>query len=193
MFAYGLGRILPLIHKLKAEFTQVNQPWYADNAGAGGNIRSICHFFLRLQEICLDFGYFPEPSKSILIVREHNLEKVRSAFADHKFQITTASRYLGGFVGEEEALRSWIKEETTLWTTAIHEIASTSKNFPQSTYAGLQNSLQQERQFVQRVVKDNGGSFIGLRKKVSPKLFYPLFLMMFLTTMTLNKKLQRSL
>jgi hypothetical protein len=122
MFAYGLG-ILPLIHKLKAEFTNVNQPWYADDAGAGGNFCSIQYFFECLQEIGPGFGYFPEPSKSILVVRKHNLDKAKSAFADQKFQITTGgNRYLRGFIGKEEALRSWLEEKSTLWTTVIHEI-----------------------------------------------------------------------
>ena len=35
MVAYGIG-ILPLIKNLKAEFTDVTQPWYADDAGALG-------------------------------------------------------------------------------------------------------------------------------------------------------------
>jgi hypothetical protein len=192
LFAYGLA-ILPLIRKLKAKFTQVNQPWYADDAGADGNFRSIRHFFLHLQEIGLDFGYFPEPSKSILVVHEHNLEKARSAFADHEFQITTSSRYLSGFIAEEEALRSWMKEKTTLWTTAIPEIALASKNFPQSTYVGLQKSLQQEWQFVQRVVKDSGEGPSSALKKLSPKLSYPLFLTTFSTMVTLNKNSQPSL
>jgi hypothetical protein len=37
MFAYGLG-ILPLICKLKSKFTNMNQPWYADDPGAGAEI-----------------------------------------------------------------------------------------------------------------------------------------------------------
>ena len=35
MFTYGVG-IPPLIKEPKAEFTDVTQPWYADNAGALG-------------------------------------------------------------------------------------------------------------------------------------------------------------
>jgi hypothetical protein len=76
------------------------------------------------------------------------------------------------FLGEEEALPSWIKEKMTLWTTAIHEIAYVLKNFPQSVYAGLQKSLQQEWQFIQRVVKESGGSFIGIEETLS-KAFLP--------------------
>ena len=71
MFGYGIG-ILPLIRKLKLEFLAVKQPWYANDAGAGGSFTDLQKFFLRLQEIGPTFGYFLEPSKSILIVRAHN-------------------------------------------------------------------------------------------------------------------------
>ncbi len=50
MFAYGIG-ILPLIRLLKTKFPAVEQPWYADDAGAGGKFDDIRKFFRRLQEI----------------------------------------------------------------------------------------------------------------------------------------------
>jgi hypothetical protein len=74
MFAYEIG-ILPLIRQLKAEFPQVEQPWYADDAGAGAKLDEIGRFFRQLREIGPLFGYYPEPTKSILIVRQHNLEE----------------------------------------------------------------------------------------------------------------------
>jgi hypothetical protein len=72
MFAYG---ILPLIRQLKAKFPQVEQPWYTDDAGAGAKADEIERFFPRLCEIGPLFGYYPEPTKSILIVQHHNLEE----------------------------------------------------------------------------------------------------------------------
>jgi hypothetical protein len=45
MFAYGIG-ILLLIHRLKQEFPTVEQPWYADDAGAGGKFDAIRYLFL---------------------------------------------------------------------------------------------------------------------------------------------------
>jgi hypothetical protein len=44
MFAYRIG-ILPLIPQLKAEIPQVEQPWYADDAGAGARFDEIERFF----------------------------------------------------------------------------------------------------------------------------------------------------
>jgi hypothetical protein len=93
MFAYGIG-MLPLIRRLKAEFPTVEQPWYADDAGASGKFIEIRRFFRKLEEIGPDFGYFPEPSKSILVVRERNFEAAKIAFCDLGFKVTNkGSRY----------------------------------------------------------------------------------------------------
>jgi hypothetical protein len=76
MFAYGMG-ILPLIRQLKAEFPQVEQPWYADDAGVSTKFDEIERFLRRLCEIGPLLGYYPKPTKSILIVQQHNLKGAR--------------------------------------------------------------------------------------------------------------------
>ena len=44
VMAYGMG-ILPLIQELQKAHPGVTQPWYADDAGAGGTFEGIrCHF-----------------------------------------------------------------------------------------------------------------------------------------------------
>ena len=50
MFGYGIG-VLPLIRRLKEEFPSVKQPWYADDAGAGGHFTELRAFMEWLQEI----------------------------------------------------------------------------------------------------------------------------------------------
>jgi hypothetical protein len=69
MYGYGIG-IVPLIRILKADFPAVEQPWYVDDAGAGGkfdNTRKFFRqlqgrkFFRQLQEIGPNYGYYPEP------------------------------------------------------------------------------------------------------------------------------------
>jgi hypothetical protein len=114
MYAYGIG-ILPLIRILKARFPAVEQPWYTDYAGAGRKFDEIRRFFVKLQEIGPNYGYYPEPTKSIMVVPQHNLEAAQLAFADLNFKVTTGSQYLGGFIGEDDALRSWLAEKTKSW------------------------------------------------------------------------------
>jgi hypothetical protein len=161
MAAYGI-LLLPLIRQLKREIPEVSQPWYADDAGAGGNFGDLRRYFERLQELGPSRGYHPEPSKSILVVLEHNREKAESSFTDLEFQVTNGSRYLGGFIGDSVAQMTWIDKKTKAWATSVEELALVAAKFPQAAYAGLQKSLQQEWQFLQRVTDGLGLEFSAI-------------------------------
>jgi hypothetical protein len=104
MVAYGI-RLLLIIRQLTAEFLAVKQPWYADDARAGGSFDGIRAYFHWLQEIGPKPGYYPEPDKCILVVREHNHKTAKAAFLDLSFKVRTGNCYLGGFIGEDSALR----------------------------------------------------------------------------------------
>jgi hypothetical protein len=97
MAIFGILLLL-LIRQLKREIPDISQLWYADDAGARGNFESLCCCFEQLQEIRPSRGYFPEPSKSIIVVLEHNSEKAKSSFKDLEFKVTNGSRYIGGFI-----------------------------------------------------------------------------------------------
>jgi hypothetical protein len=57
----------------------------------------------------------------------------------------------------------------------VTDLASVAKNFPQSAYSGLQKSLQQEWQFVQRVRKDTGMDFLEVERAISQSFLPALF------------------
>jgi hypothetical protein len=174
MAAYGVG-LLPLIRRLKKEFPNVKQPWYADDAGAGGSFQDLRLFFRRLQEIGPAYGYHPEPTKSILIVQSHNVESARLEFEALHFKVTSGCRYLGGFVGDSTLRDEWLEEKTSFWTAAIGELAATARLYPQSAYTGLQRSLQQEWQYVQRVVGNISESFSAVEKAIRDDFIPALF------------------
>eukprot|EP00978_Attheya_sp_CCMP212_P009133 scaffold21500_cov58-Attheya_sp.AAC.4 len=109
MVAYGL-MLLPLIKVLKKEHPGVSQPWYADDAGAGGSFTAIRKQFDCLRKLGPARGYFPEPSKSILVVQETNLAVAKAALGDLGFRITTGNRYLGRFIEEEAPQEEWVQE-----------------------------------------------------------------------------------
>ena len=69
------------------------QPWYADDAAAGGTFEAIDNVFNLLLINGLARGYFPEPTKSIL-VKPVLVEQARARFAYHGFKIGTGTRYL---------------------------------------------------------------------------------------------------
>jgi predicted lipid-binding transport protein (Tim44 family) len=57
--------------EFKEEFPMVKQPWYANDTGARGHFTNLFLFFELLKEIGTAYSYFPEPSKTILVVRAH--------------------------------------------------------------------------------------------------------------------------
>jgi hypothetical protein len=174
MAAYGIS-LLPLICRLKDEFHSVKQPWYANGAGAGGKFVDIRQYFLWLQEISSSYGYFPEPDKSILIVKDHNNEQAKAYFEDLGFKVVRGSRYLGGFLGKASAQQTWVVKQTEKWADAVGELSMVAERYPQAAYAGLTRSLQQEWQFLQRVTDGLSLEFTeieqALRSKFLPALF----------------------
>jgi hypothetical protein len=162
MFGYRIS-ILPLIRKFKLGFPAVKQPWYANDAGAGGCFSDIRKFFLQLQEIGPAYGYFPEPTKSILIVRAHNRTISRSTFNDLKFKVQAGSRYLGGYIGSQADRELWVQEKVSFWTSAVTDLAFATLSHPQTAFAGLQKSLQHEWQFIQWVIDNIGDCFFDIK------------------------------
>ena len=82
MIAYGIG-IIPLIKNLKRAIPDVTQPWNADNNGALGAFARLTTYSDLLTEQGPGWGYHPELSKSVLIVRLDNLE-VGKVFGRHQ-------------------------------------------------------------------------------------------------------------
>jgi hypothetical protein len=93
VFGYPVG-LLPLIRGLKLEFPMVTQPWYADGTGTDATFKRIRAMFLILLQLGLDYGYYPEPTKSILVVSTANFARANAEFADLGFKVTTGSRHL---------------------------------------------------------------------------------------------------
>ena len=169
--AYGIG-FLPLIRVLRSDHPQVYQPWYADDAGEGGKFRDIMAHFRDLQLKGPAQGYFPNPTKSILVVSEQNVPRAKEYFRGMVVQVVTGIRYLGGYVGEWETEGQWLQEKVEGWAESVRTLAGVAHKHLQSAYAGLQKSLQQEWAFVQRVTPGISNVFRPVEEE-NAKAFLP--------------------
>jgi hypothetical protein len=88
---------------------------------------------------------------------------------------TTGNRYLGGFIGEEDAKNKWVDEMVEGWVQDIRIFAQTSLEFPQTAYAGFKHSKQMEWQFVQRVLKGLSAWFAPLDEAIENDFITHLF------------------
>ena len=114
MVVYGLG-ILPPIRDLRKSHPKVTQTWYSDGIDAGGTFTGIQR---HLDNFLLQGplrGYFPESTKSILVLSPQNVPQAEAFLRGYGIQVVTGIRYLGVFVGTEAAQDWWLEEKVDVW------------------------------------------------------------------------------
>ena len=87
MAMYALA-VVPLIRQLRAHVPEACQAWFADDATAVGPLFSLFQWWQHLSSVGPDFGYFPNASKTVLIVKPEHLAAAESIFANTNIQIT---------------------------------------------------------------------------------------------------------
>ena len=111
-------------------------------------------------------GYFPEPTKSILVVQPANVERAKATFAHLGFTIVTGARYLGGHVGTVESRDEWVREKVNLWSEGVEALSKVAQSSPHAAFVGLQKSLQSEWMHLQRVVGGIGHHFAPVENSI---------------------------
>ena len=86
MVAYGLG-MLPLIQELQATYPRVTQLFYADDAGAVDTFAVIQRHLDDLVVQGPPWGYFPDPTKIILVVSLQNVPRVEAFFWGYSLRL----------------------------------------------------------------------------------------------------------
>ena len=125
MIAYGIG-VLPLIRELWGTHPRVTQPWYADDAGAGGKFPNIMEHLRDLQARGPARGYYPEPTKIILVVAPGNVAWAEDHFRGLGIRVVTGHHYLGGYIGDKEAEGGWLAKKIKGWTESVEILAGVS-------------------------------------------------------------------
>ena len=87
------------------------------------------------------YGYWAEPSKSIVIVKEEHVQSAKYVFADLNINIVLADCFLGGYIGNGEDTRRLLRSKITKWIEAVECLSQAAVNYPQSAYAAFTHSL----------------------------------------------------
>lgn len=163
MFAYAVATI-PLIRLLA-----LTQIWYADDSSVVGEISELKKWMDNLLSVGPLFGYFPEPPKCSLIVRESHVTTAEKIFSGSEVKIILSNRYLGGVVGNEIGMSSFIESKVREWSRLV-ELLSVEQ--PQAAYVSLTKSLQSQWIFQQRV-SPNCGNLFGILEQALSTQFIP--------------------
>ena len=99
MIAYGIVLFL-LIKRLKSDYPDVTQPWYADDAGALVTFDSLELYFNSLKQNSPARGYYANPTKIILIVHTENIEAGKLFGDHHGFNVCTGAHDIIYYIGD---------------------------------------------------------------------------------------------
>ena len=172
MFLYAIGT-LPLIHSLKSQM--VTQVWYADDASAGGTLRELRNWFVQLVEQGPLYGYFPEPTKSYLIVDEKYTSIAGGIFEEFGVRVVQSRRMLGGIIGNNTGKKEFLNQLNQRWQYKLETLTEIAEQQPQAAYTALVKSLQNEWAFVQKVVKDCEEQFQEIENAIAFKVLPAIF------------------
>ena len=114
MVVYGIGVTL-MVKKPKVKFPDVTQRWYTDDSSAPSMFANIKLYVNSLKLFGPGCGYYPKPSKTILIVHQNNLKYGKRFGLRHEFKVFTAACYLGSLIRDDKSKRDCIKVCTSIW------------------------------------------------------------------------------
>ena len=152
------GGLVPISHYQIEERTVDQSPddsdiakklFYADDGA--GTLDQVLRWWNEIQKLGPNFGYFPKPSKTWLIVKPEFLEKAKLLFGDSDINITDQGhKYLGSYIGCEGGKAVFVKSQVDEWISNVNALAKIAKTEPQLAYAAYVYGMSKKWSFVTR-------------------------------------------
>ena len=170
MMMYAIA-VLPLIQAL-VDRDKWDQNWYADDSACSAELPRLREWFDKLCEMGPDFGYYPEPEKTILVVDSKDKTVADRLFVELGVTVVTGHRFLGGFIGDQEGNDEYVKQKVQKWVQCVESLTKAAESQPQAAHAALTKSLQFEWAYLQRVVPNCADAFVPLRDSINGKFIH---------------------
>jgi hypothetical protein len=78
-------------------------------------------------------GYYSKPFKSIFVPSSPEaMDQCQWWLAEFNFDFRDGSRYVGGFIGTDEAKREWLEPKIQQWVAGIETLSPIAKPYPQT-------------------------------------------------------------
>ena len=128
----------PLIHRLHGIAYQV---WYADDSAAGSNLE-VRRWWDMLEGIGPNYGYFPNGSRTFIVVKPELVETANEIFQGTGISISTEGRrYLGGAIVTTAFRNQLIDQKVREWVEEIKTLSEIAKREPHAAFAAFTHGL----------------------------------------------------
>ena len=82
-----------------------------DGASITAYFSTIEAWYAELKVMGPPLGYYPEPTKSIIMVSAESEVAAKEFFGPRGFKVSTGGHYLGSYLGESDGARSFVREK----------------------------------------------------------------------------------
>lgn len=143
--------ITPLIRRLEDQETK--QVWFADDATAGGYPTGLRKWWDLIVERQPAYGYYPNPAKTCLVVKEECAEMAKEVFQGTGISITEeGKRHLGAAIGNEAFVKSYAKQKVSEWVNTVERLSPLLIQNPmQLAYAAFTHGLMSKWTYLTEI------------------------------------------
>ena len=135
MAAYALD-LTPLLDHLQSVKRSVKYVVFADDLTGAGNLEEIKIWWDTLITEGPKYGYYPKPSNSFLIVKQHYKEYAEIIFAGSNIKITTeGARHLGAVLGDISFKEEYLRNKVQSWKIQLEILSKVAEIQPQADYS----------------------------------------------------------
>ena len=131
------------------------------------------------------YGYYPKPSKCILLSKPNRVELAQKIFKGTGVEvhtdgskdsgveiITTGTRHLGAAVGTEEFKHKYVKQKVDVWIECVKILSKIASSEPHAAFSTYTHCLQSQWTFLCRTMPGTPLLFQPL-EDVIRKVFIP--------------------
>ena len=109
----------------------------------------------KLRHLGPSFGYFANPGKTWLIVKDDHLSTATELFAGTGVNITTeGKRHLGAALGPRSFVTTYVQAKVNKWVATIHELTKIAKTQPHAAYSAFIHGLAGKWTYFLRTICD---------------------------------------
>ena len=128
--------IVPLILKLIEVCQAVYQVWFADDATVAVSCERLKQWWDALSIFGPHFGYSPNATKTILVVKDEHEHTAKSVFSDTGIIIIThGRRHLGAAIASSAFAEKYVHGKVNEWMEEVEKLAIVAVSQPQAAHA----------------------------------------------------------
>ena len=147
MYAIGTS---PLIKSLCGLAEQV---WYADDSSAGSTLTNLKRWWDALSQYGPKYGYFPNSSKTKLLVKPQYVEEAHTIFQGTGIEVChDGGKYLGGAIGTSSFIESFLQQKVATWLIDLERLIDISRTQPQAAYSAFTHGFMSRWNYLFRII-----------------------------------------